>query len=39
MSYLEKIIIKGFKKFTHYDVQFNKDMNVLIGENEAGKVQ
>ncbi|MEG0293364.1 ATP-dependent nuclease [Enterococcus sp.] len=37
MSYLEKIIIKGFKKFTDYDVQFNNDMNVLIGENEAGK--
>ena len=37
MSYLEKIIIKGFKKYTDYDVQFNHDMNVLIGENEAGK--
>ncbi|MFK5275543.1 AAA family ATPase, partial [Lactococcus lactis] len=37
MAYLEKIIIKGFKKFTDYDVQFNNNMNVLIGENEAGK--
>lgn len=37
MAYLEKIIIKGFKKFTDYEVNFNNDMNVLIGENEAGK--
>lgn len=37
MAYLEKIIIKGFKKFVDYSVQFNSDMNVLIGENEAGK--
>lgn len=29
--------IEGFKRFRELDVQFNKHMNILVGENEAGK--
>ncbi|MBM7711742.1 ATP-dependent nuclease [Enterococcus xiangfangensis] len=37
MSYIEKMTIQGFKKFKDFEIVFNKDMNVLVGENEAGK--
>ncbi|BDX48778.1 AAA family ATPase [Enterococcus faecalis] len=37
MSYIEKMIIQGFKKFKDFEIVFNKYMNVLVGENEAGK--
>lgn len=37
MSYIEKLIIKGFKKFKKFEITFNEEMNVLVGENEAGK--
>ncbi|MBK4849550.1 ATP-dependent endonuclease [Enterococcus faecium] len=37
MSYIEKMIIHGFKRFKDFEIIFNKDMNVLVGENEAGK--
>lgn len=35
--YIERIIIKGFKKFKYFEIELNKNINVLIGENEAGK--
>lgn len=37
MSYIEKIVIKGFKKFKDFEMNFNESMNVLVGENETGK--
>lgn len=37
MNYIKSLHIEGFKKFTSLDVQFNKHMNILVGENEAGK--
>lgn len=37
MSYIKSLHIEGFKKFTSLDVQFNEHMNILVGENEAGK--
>lgn len=37
MNYIKSLHIEGFKKFTSLDVQFNEHMNVLVGENEAGK--
>ncbi|MGX7109496.1 ATP-dependent nuclease [Facklamia miroungae] len=37
MAYIEKVYIDGYKKFNDYCVEFNKEMNVLIGENESGK--
>lgn len=37
MSYIKQIHIEGFKKFDSIDVHFNPHMNILVGENEAGK--
>ncbi|TBL78455.1 ATP-dependent nuclease [Paenibacillus thalictri] len=35
--YIEQVKIKGFKKFKDFTIEFKKSINVLIGENEAGK--
>ncbi|WP_160321581.1 ATP-dependent nuclease [Lactococcus lactis] len=35
--YISGICIKGFKKYLDYNVKFKKHLNILIGENEAGK--
>ena len=37
MNYIKSLHIEGFKKFATLDVQFNEHMNILVGENEAGK--
>lgn len=37
MSHIESIHIEGFKKFNSIDVPLNPHMNILVGENEAGK--
>jgi predicted ATP-dependent endonuclease of OLD family len=37
MSHIELIHIEGFKKFNLIDVPLNPHMNILVGENEAGK--
>lgn len=37
MNYIKSLHIEGFKKFTALDVEFNEHMNILVGENEAGK--
>lgn len=37
MNYIKALHIEGFKKFASLDVQFNEHMNILVGENEAGK--
>ena len=37
MQYIKSLYIKGFKKFYEINVPFNKHMNILVGENEAGK--
>ena len=37
MNYIKSLHIEGFKKFISLDVQFNEHMNILVGENEAGK--
>lgn len=36
-NYIKSLHIEGFKKFTSLDVEFNGKMNILVGENEAGK--
>lgn len=35
--YIEQLRITGFKKLNFFTIDFNKHINVLIGENEAGK--
>lgn len=37
MKYIEEVHIVGFKKFRQLDVIFNPHMNIIVGENEAGK--
>lgn len=37
MNYIKSLHLEGFKKFISLDVQFNEHMNILVGENEAGK--
>ena len=37
MNYIKALDIKGFKKFKSLHVDFNKNMNIIVGENEAGK--
>ncbi len=36
-GYIKSIHIEGFKKFKNFDMEFNSKMNILVGENEAGK--
>ena len=37
MNYIKSIHIEGLKKFKLLDIKFNEHMNILVGENEAGK--
>ncbi len=37
MSHIKSLKIQGFKKFAGLQVDFNEKMNILVGENEAGK--
>ena len=37
MGYIKSLYISGFKKFNEITVQFNEHMNIIVGENEAGK--
>lgn len=37
MNYIKSLHIEGFKKFVTLDVNFKEHMNILVGENEAGK--
>lgn len=37
MDCIKSLHIEGFKKFAELDIMFNEHMNILVGENEAGK--
>lgn len=37
MCYIKSLYIDGFKKFKTFTLNFNEDLNILVGENEAGK--
>ena len=32
-----KLIIKNFKKFKYIEIPLNKDINIIVGNNESGK--
>ena len=34
---ITKVILQNFKRFTFFEVDFNNQLNILIGDNEAGK--
>ncbi|MBU3018211.1 AAA family ATPase [Paraglaciecola agarilytica] len=35
--HIEKLVVKNFKKFTDRAFDFNKDLNLLVGDNDSGK--
>lgn len=37
MSYIKELYINGFKKFNDLRISFNKNINIIVGENERGK--
>jgi len=37
MNYITKIKLLNFKRFETFEVEFNDNINLLIGDNEAGK--
>lgn len=34
---IDRLKIKGYKRFNDFEIQFNDKLNVLIGDNESGK--
>lgn len=36
-QYIKSLKIGGFKKFKEFQIEFGDSMNIIIGENEAGK--
>ncbi len=37
MKHITKVVLKNFKKFALYEVDFVEGLNILVGDNEAGK--
>ena len=34
---IKKIFIKNYKIFDHFDLEMNRDLNIIVGDNEVGK--
>jgi AAA15 family ATPase/GTPase len=34
---IERLIIKNFKIFDEFELILNPDLNIIVGDNEAGK--
>ena len=34
---IKKMVIKGLKVFKNFEIEFNDDTNIIIGDNESGK--
>ncbi|MCL6094054.1 MAG: AAA family ATPase [Actinobacteria bacterium] len=34
---IKKLIIHNYKLFEDFELEFNKDLNIIVGDNEAGK--
>ena len=34
---IQKVIIKNFKIFKEFEIDFNEDLNIFVGDNETGK--
>lgn len=37
MTYIKKLILHNYKRYTDFTVEFDESLNILIGDNEAGK--
>jgi len=35
--FVKRIVIKGFKTLRSFDTEFNDNLNIIVGDNEAGK--
>ena len=35
--YISKLILENFRKYKMLNVEFNQNLNVLVGENNSGK--
>lgn len=35
--YIERVILKNFKRFSSFDVNLKPGTNIFVGDNEAGK--
>lgn len=35
--YVERVILKNFKRFGYFDVSLKAGVNILVGDNESGK--
>ncbi|MGL6032853.1 MAG: AAA family ATPase [Kurthia gibsonii] len=34
---INKVIIKNYKSYEDFELNLNPDLNIIIGDNEAGK--
>lgn len=37
MNFITKLKLKNFKRFCSFEVDFNDNINILVGDNESGK--
>ncbi len=37
MKTIKKLVLKNFKRFRTLELDFDKELNILVGGNEAGK--
>jgi predicted ATP-dependent endonuclease of OLD family len=37
MQYIKKLKLRNFKRFKEFEVEFDSEINTIIGDNEAGK--
>jgi putative ATP-dependent endonuclease of the OLD family len=35
--HITRVHIEGFKRFTKFDLELNRDFNIIVGDNETGK--
>lgn len=35
--WINKITLHNFRRFTNYEIEFNQEKNIIVGDNEAGK--
>lgn len=37
MATIQRLVLSNFKKFDSFELEFDSDLNILVGDNEAGK--
>ena len=36
-SWINKIVLHNYRRFADYEIEFNEEKNIIVGDNEAGK--